>query len=88
MIFRFISLYYLKYFFIVFFALEGFFIAIDTLRYVDDLPDSANLLILFLFYDGIYALTYTLPISLVLSSILFYMAFLKSSQLTAFMALG
>lgn len=88
MVFRFVSLYYLKYFFIVFLALEGFFVAIDTLKYVDDLPDSANLLILFLFYDGVYALTYTLPISLILCSILFYMAFLKSSQLTALMALG
>lgn len=86
--FRFIGFYYLKYFLIVFLALEGFFLAIDTLKYVDDLPDSANLLILFLFYDGIFALSYTLPISLVLCSILFYMAFLKSSQLTALMALG
>lgn len=88
MIFRFVGFYYLKYFLIIFLALEGFFLAIDILKYVDELPDSANLLILFLFYDGIFALTYTLPISLVLSSILFYMAFLKSSQLTALMALG
>lgn len=88
MVFRFVGFYYLKYFFIIFLGLEGFFLAIDTLKYVDELPDSANLLILFLFYDGIFALTYTLPISLVLCSIMFYMAFLKSSQLTALMALG
>lgn len=88
MIFRFVGVYYLKYFFIIFLGLEGFFLAIDMLKYVDELPDSANLLILFLFYNGIFALTYTLPISLVLCSILFYMAFLKSSQLTALMALG
>ena len=88
MIFRFVGFYYLKYFFIIFLGLEGFFLAIDTLKYVDELLDSANLLILFLFYDGVFALTYTLPISLVLCSVLFYMAFLKSSQLTALMALG
>lgn len=88
MFFRFVGFYYLKYFVIVFLGLEGFFIAIDVLKYVDDLPDSANLLILFLFYDGIFALTYTLPISLVLCSVLFYISFLKSSQLTALMALG
>lgn len=88
MIIRFVGFYYLKYFLIIFLGLEGFFLAIDTLKYVDELPDSANLLILFLFYDGIFALTYTLPISLVLCSIMFYMAFLKNSQLTALMALG
>lgn len=88
MIFRFVGFYYLKYFLIIFLGLEGFFLAMDTLKYVDELPDSANLLILFLFYDGVFALTYTLPISLVLCSIMFYMAFLKTSQLTALMALG
>lgn len=88
MIMRFVGFYYLKYFLVIFIGLEGFFLAIDTLKYVDELPDSANLLVLFLFYDGIFALTYTLPISLVLCSIMFYMAFLKSSQLTALMALG
>lgn len=88
MMFRFVGAQYLKYFFIIFLALEGFFLAIDTLKYIDDLPDSANLLILFLFYDGIYALTYTLPISLVLCSIICYMALLKSVQFTALMALG
>lgn len=88
MLIRFVGFYYLKYFLIIFLGLEGFFLAIDTLKYIEELPDSANLLILFLFYDGIFALTYTLPISLVLCSIMFYMAFLKSSQLTALMALG
>lgn len=88
MLFRFVGIYYLKYFLVIFLGLEGFFIAIDMLKYIDDLPDSANLLVLFLFYDGIFALTYTLPISLVLCSIVFYIAFLKSSQLTALMALG
>lgn len=88
MIVRFVGFYYLKYFLVIFIGLEGFFLAIDTLKYVDDLPDSANLLVLFLFYDGVFALTYTLPISLVLCSIMFYMAFLKSSQLTALMSLG
>ncbi|WP_066389269.1 LptF/LptG family permease [Helicobacter himalayensis] len=88
MFFRFITQYYLKYFLIVFLALELFFVGIDTLKYVDDLPDSANLFILFLFYDSVYAMSYTLPISLVLSSIMFFITFLKSNQLTALLALG
>lgn len=53
MLIRFVGFYYLKYFLIIFLGLEGFFLAIDTLKYIEELPDSANLLILFLFYDGV-----------------------------------
>ncbi|MCI6217522.1 MAG: LptF/LptG family permease [Helicobacter sp.] len=88
MFFRFITFHYCKYFFIIFLALELFFVGIDMLKYVDDLPDSANLFILFLFYDCVYAMSYTLPISLILSSIMFLVTFLKSNQLTALLALG
>lgn len=88
MLFRFIALYYLKYFCIVFSALELFFVVIDTLQYVDKLPDSANLLVLYIFYDCIYAMSYTLPISLALSAILFLIHLLKTNQLTALLALG
>lgn len=78
----------MKYFFIIFLALEMFFLGADTIKYADKLPDSANLIILFFFYDALYALNYTLPLSLVLGSILFYINFLKSSQLSALLALG
>lgn len=86
--FAFIAKNYLKYFFILFFALEFFFIGADSIKYIDDLPDSANLVILFFFYDALYALNYTLPLSMILGSIIFYINFLKSSQLSALMALG
>lgn len=88
MLFRFVALYYLKYFCIIFSALELFFVTIDTLQYVDKLPDSANLLVLYIFYDCVYAMSYTLPISLALSAILFFINLLKTSQLTALLALG
>lgn len=58
------------------------------MKYADDFSDSANLVILFLVYDGMYAVNYTLPLSLLLGSILFYVNFLKSSQFTAMLALG
>ena len=86
--FLFIGKNYMKYFFIIFLALEMFFLGADTIKYADKLPDSANLIILFFFYDALYALNYTLPLSLVLGSILFYINFLKSSQLSALLALG
>lgn len=86
--FLFIGKNYMKYFFIIFLALEMFFLGADTIKYADKLPDSANLIILFFFYDALYAFNYTLPLSLVLGSILFYINFLKSSQLSALLALG
>lgn len=86
--FLFIGKNYLKYFFIIFLALEMFFLGADTIKYADKLPDSANLIILFFFYDALYAFNYTLPLSLVLGSILFYINLLKSSQFSALLALG
>ncbi len=88
MLFRFIVLHYLKYFCIIFSALELFFVTIDTLQYIDKLPDSANLLVLYIFYDCVYAMSYTLPISLALSAIIFLINLLKTNQLTALLALG
>lgn len=86
--FLFIGKNYMKYFFIIFIALEMFFLGADTIKYADKLPDSANLIVLFFFYDALYAFNYTLPLSLILASILFYINFLKSSQLSALLALG
>ncbi|WP_305862995.1 LptF/LptG family permease [Helicobacter cholecystus] len=86
--FFFIGKNYLKFFLIIFLGLEFFFIGADTIKYADKLPDSANFLILFFVYDALYALNYTLPLSLILGSILFYVSFLKTSQLSALLALG
>lgn len=73
---------------IIFLALQVFFVSIDSLKYLDQLPASANLIILFFVYDFLYALNYTLPISVLLASIIFYLTLIKSNQYTAFLALG
>ncbi|PAF46784.1 permease [Helicobacter sp. 12S02634-8] len=88
MLFRFVGYYYLKYILIIFCALEMFFISIDSLKYVDKFPDSANLAILFFVYDALYALNYTLPISLLLALVIFYVSMIKSNQYTALLAIG
>lgn len=88
MLFRFVGYYYLKYFLIVFCALEMFFISIDSLKYVDKFPDSANLAILFFVYDALYAINYTLPISLLLAMVIFYISMIKANQYTALLAIG
>ncbi|MFC3847295.1 LptF/LptG family permease [Helicobacter baculiformis] len=84
----FVGSYYLKYCLIILSALELFFIGIDSLQYADKFPDAANLILLFFIYDGLYALNYTLPISLLLGLVLFYIAFIRSNQYSALLAIG
>ncbi|MFP6056923.1 LptF/LptG family permease [Helicobacter pylori] len=87
-LFRFVGWYYFKYFLIVLLALELFFVGIDSLKYADKMPDSANMIILFFTYDILFALNYTLPISLLLAMVLFYITFIKSNQYTALLSIG
>lgn len=86
--FLFIGKNYLKSTLIIFIALEFFFVGADSMKYADNFPDSANLVILFFVYDAMYAMNYTLPLSLILGGIIFYITFLKSSQFSALLALG
>lgn len=85
---RFILGYYIKYLAIVLLGLELFFIGIDSLKYVGEFPTSANLIILFFFYSFLYALNYTLPISIILALIIFFIMMIRSNQLEALIALG
>ncbi len=62
----FVASYYLKFCLTILVALEFFFIGIDSLQYAEKFPSAANLIVLFFVYDGLYALNYTLPISLLL----------------------
>ena len=79
---------YFRLIFIIFVALEVFFISIDSLKYLDQMPNSANLIILFFVYDFLYAVNYTLPISILLAAIIFYINLVRSNQYAAFLALG
>lgn len=88
MLIRFVGLIYLKFIIIIFIALSMFFIGIDILKYSNNLPDSANLFVLFLAYDFLYALNYTFPISTILASIVAFITLIKSNQLTAILSIG
>ncbi len=88
MVDKFVGFIYIKFIFIIFIALQMFFMGIDTLKYSDNLPDSANLFILFLVYDFLYALNYTFPISTILASIVTLISLIKSNQITAMLSIG
>lgn len=87
-LFLFIAHYYLRYFVVIFLALGLFFVSIDSLQYIDNFADSANLLILFFVYDFLYAMNFTLPISLLLAMAICYLFLIKTNQYTALLALG
>ena len=63
-----ITIYLLKKYFlnfiIVLASLEFFFVGIDFLQNFKDLPQSANLQLLYLLYNSFFTLTLTLPLSL------------------------
>lgn len=88
MLFRFVGLIYLRFIFLIFIALQIFFMGIDILKYSDNLPESANLFVLFIAYDFLYALNYTFPIATILASIVTYIILIKSNQLTAILSIG
>ncbi len=87
-LFLFVMGYYLRYFVVIFFALGLFFVSIDSLKYLDELSDSANIIILFLAYDFMYATNFTLPIALLLSMVVCYLFLVRSNQYTALLSLG
>lgn len=79
---------YLKYFFIILFSLEVFFVGIDFLQNLKSIPDSANLQLLYLLYNGFFTLTITLPLSLVFAWIVTLTFLVKNNELISFYSLG
>lgn len=79
---------YIKNFIIVLVSLELFFVGIDFLQNFKDIPNSANLQLLYLLYNAFFTLTLTLPLSLVFGWILTLIIFVKNNEFVAFLALG
>lgn len=88
MLFRFIAFAYLRYIALICFALQFFFVGVEILKYIDDLPDSANLVVLFLMWVFFYALNFSFPIAVILASVAVYIVLVKSNQLTAILSIG
>lgn len=85
---RFISAVYLKYFFIIFAALELFYVGIDVLTNLKDLPKSANLQLIYACLLALSASSYTLPLSLIFALIVSSINLIRSNELVSFYALG
>ena len=79
---------YLLHFIIVLTSLQLFFVGMDFLQNSKNLPNSANLQLLYLMYNSFFTLTLTLPLSLVFGWILTLVVFVRNNELVAFTSLG
>ncbi len=79
---------YLKSFFIIFLALEIFFTGLDLMQNLKNLPDSANIKVLYAVNVFLRFVNYTLPLSLLFAMVNTVLNLIKSNQLVAIYALG
>lgn len=85
---RYLGFVYLKYFFILFIALECFYTGIDVLLNLKDVAPSANLALLYVALTALSAVSYTLPLSLIFALILALFNMIRSNELISFYSLG
>ncbi|CAM3541792.1 LptF/LptG family permease [Arcobacter aquimarinus] len=79
---------YLINFIIVLISLELFFVGIDYLQNFKNVPESANLQLLYVLYNGFFTLTLALPLSIVFAWVITLVIFIKNNEFVAFNALG
>ncbi len=85
---KYLALTYLKYFFIILFALVLFFVGLDFLQAMKSLPKSANLQFLYILYRALSGIDLLFPISLVFALIALKVHLIRSNELVALYALG
>lgn len=83
---RYIIKNYLKNFFIIFVALDFFYVGVDILTNYANLPESANLQILYALFQGMNAINYVLPLSIVFGMIVTHFSMIKSNELISMYA--
>ena len=66
---RYIIKNYLKNFFVIFLGLDFFYIGVDLLSNYNNIPESANLQILYVIFQAMNAVNYVLPLSVVFGMI-------------------
>ena len=85
---KYIIVKYLKNFFIVLFALELFYVGIDLLTTYQKLPKSANLQILYIMFQSMYAINYVLPLSVIFAMIITVVSMVKTNELVSMLSFG
>lgn len=88
MAFRYIAFHYIKYFIIILTALSAFMVGFDYMENGSKLPDSANLVLIYLVYKLFYAVDMLLPLSLIFGMIATKVLLIRSNALVAFFSIG
>jgi len=88
LLFRYVSLHYLKYFLIILSALLMFMVGFDYMQYSEQLSSSANLLLIYLVYKTFYSIDMLVPLSLVFAMISTKILLIRSNALVSFYSLG
>lgn len=65
LVFKYIALHYLKYFFVILGALILFSVGFDYVGVASQLPDSANLVLMYVVYKVFYSIDMLLPLTLI-----------------------
>ena len=85
---RYVGWLYFKYFAILFIALTLFYVGIDILTNLKDMPASANLKLLYFGLTLLTAVNYVLPLALIFALITSKFSMIRSNELVSFYALG
>lgn len=85
---KYVGYLYVKNFLVIFLALEFFYISVDLLSNLKNLPTSANLQLLYVYYNAQIAVNYILPLSLVFAMIASKLAMIRSNELISLYACG
>ncbi len=85
---RYIAFHYIKYFIIILAALSTFMVGFDYMENSSNLPNSANLVLIYLVYKIFYAVDMLLPLSLIFGMIATKVLLIRSNALVAFYSLG
>ncbi len=86
--FRYIAFHYSKYFVIILAALSAFMVGFDFMENSSKLPESANLVMIYVAYKIFYSIDMLLPLSLVFGMIATKVLLIRSNALVAFYSLG
>jgi len=88
LLYRYIAYHYLKFFLVILLALIAFMVGFDYMSYADQLPDSANLVVIYLMYKSFFAIDMLAPLSLIFAMIATKVFLIRSNALVAFYSLG
>ncbi|AFL67558.1 LptF/LptG family permease [Sulfurospirillum barnesii] len=78
---KYIIMHYLKNVFVIFLGLDLFYVGVDLLSNYKNIPDSANLQLLYALFQAMNAINYVLPLSIVFGMIVTYFTMLKTNEI-------